>query len=161
MLNITRTIQMPITVFNDSALKENEVYTITNRSDDTYVVSALILISDEKLTFENGREIYAYEIEQGEYQLSPVETYIDRWVALYSTEFSGLATGFFVAYDEEDAMDVAIEATRIDPKLKGRTVVALLRLSDFMDIHGYMPHTSVQILENRLVGGRQIYVSGK
>lgn len=159
MLKITRTIQLPVTVFNESALKEGELYTISNRTDDSYVVSGLTSISDEKVTFENGREIYAEQIEQGEYQLSPVETYIDRWIALYSTEFDGLATGFFVAYDEEDAMEVAIEATRTDPKLKGRVVVGLLRLSDFMDVHGYMPHASVQTLENRLVGGRLTYVS--
>lgn len=161
MLKLTRTIQIPTTVFSTDNFKIGEVYTILNSSTDSYVVSGLQEVEDRVLIFENGLQITSEQVEQGDYQLSPTETFLDRWVALYDVpgKEGGLGSSFFVAYDESDALGIAQDAARVNPALSGGLVISLIRLSDFMDNYGYMPHQSVQTLKYKKVGGRTLYVS--
>lgn len=159
MLKIVRTIQLPVTIFNEDAIKVGELYTVTNRIDDSYVVAGLSKFTDDTLFFDNGMEITATDIEQGEYQLSPVETYLDRWVAIYYGKEDSLSSSFFVAYDKEDAMEVAKELSRSNPLLGGAQPIMLLSLSAFMDNFGYMPHGSAQVLSLESVKGVRLNVS--
>lgn len=157
-MKLTRTVQIPTTVIDTSKLKQGELYVITNSLDDNYTVAGLSEYNDFELKFDNGLTIVADDLQNGDYNLSPVETYLDRWVALYEGG-ERVASSFFVAYDEEDALEVAIDLARTNPNIINTSPILLLNLSGYMDQFGYMPHGAVQMISRKTVKGYGLNVS--
>lgn len=160
-MNLTRIVQIPTTVIETGSLKQGELYSIVNDSDDSYIVAGLETFDEFQLKFDNGLVITAEDLADSSYKLSPVETYIDRWVAVYCShsDMNSMSTSFFVAYDKDDALGVAEELRRTNPKLIDSYLIILLSLSQFMDKFGYMPHGAVHTVPVQNLKGRNINVS--